>query len=345
MAKATMDAAAVSAQILSDVANGQFVPVYLLMGDEPYYVDVTAQKIIDYALTEDERDFNQFIMYGMDVTVEDVVGNARRYPMFAERNLVVVREAQLLKGIENLSVYTESPLDSTVLVIIYRGSVDKRKALYKSVQKTGIVLESSPVRDYELPRWITSYYGSRGLQIDPDAAALLAESTGTDLGKIAVETDKMLKNLPEGTTRISVKDIENNVGISREFSIFELTRQLSSKDAAKALRTAAYIGSAAKFAMPMATAAIFNHFSRILRYEALLMQNPHPEAAEKTKVLGVAPYFFREYDEAVRNYPLGKCMKAIELIKDYDFKGKGGDAGEATPQEMLTELITKLIYL
>lgn len=340
-----MDAAAVSAQILNDVSNGQFAPVYLLMGEEPYYVDVTAEKIIADALTEDERDFNQFIMYGMDVTVDDVVGNARRYPMFAERNLVVVREAQLLKGIDNLSVYTENPLESTVLVIVYRGNVDKRKAFYKSVQKNGVVLESTPVRDYELPNWIQSYYRGRGLNIDPDAASLLAESIGTDLGKIALETDKMMKNLPEGTSRVSVKDIENNVGISREFSIFELTKQLSYKDARKALRTATYIGSAAKFAMPMATAALFTHFNRILRYEALLMKNPRPDTAEKTKILSVNPFFFKEYDEAVRNYPLPRCMRAVELIKEYDFKGKGGDAGEASPQEMFIELITKLLYL
>lgn len=340
-----MDAAAVSAEILKEVRSGVFSAVYLLQGEEPFYVDTTASAIIDNALTDDERDFNQFIMYGMDVSVDDVISNARRYPMFAERNLVVLREAQQLKGIENLSVYTEAPLDSTVLVIVYRGSLDKRKALYKSISKVGKVLESNPVRDYELPKWIISYFSGRGLAIDPDAAALLAESTGTDLGKIAVETDKMMKNLPEGTTRISVKDIERNVGISREFSIFELTRQLSMRQAPQALRTAAYIGAAAKFAMPMATAALFNHFNRILRYEALLMKNPSPAQDEKIRVLGVNPYFFREYDTAVRNYPLQRCMKAIELIRDYDFKGKGGESGEATPSELLTELVTKLLNL
>lgn len=343
MAKTTNDAASVSAEIIRDVKNGVFAPVYLLMGEEQYYTDLVASAIMEHALTEDQRDFNQFVLYGLDTTVEDVVGNARRYPMFAERNLVVLKEAQMLKGIDQLSVYTENPLDSTVLVIVCHGTVDKRKTLYKSVLKTGKVLESTPVRDYEMPRWIASYYSSRGLDIAPEAASLLAESVGTDLGRIALETDKMLKNLPEGCTKVSVRDIETNIGISREFSIFELTKLLSSRNAPKALRTAAYIASSAKFALPMATAALFNHFNRILRYQALLMRDPHPSNDEKTRVLGVAPYFFREYDEAARNYPLKRAMQVISLIKDYDYKGKGGGAGQSTPAELFTELVTKIL--
>lgn len=339
-----MSAAAVAQQIASEIKQGIFAPVYLLMGDEPFYVDQVAQVIIDNALEEDQRDFNQIIAYGADVKVEDIVGNARRYPMFADRQLVVIREAQMVDHVENLSVYTENPMDTTVLVLVYRGSADKRKALYKSCQKNGRVLESVPVRDYELPRWIEDYYSGRGLSIDPDASRLLAESVGCDLCKIASETDKMLKNLPEGTTAIHVPDIEANVGVSREFSIFELTRQLSYRQRAAALRTAAYIGSAAKFAMPQATAALFLHFNRILRYEAMLMQNPHPSTDQKAKLLG-NPFFFREYDDAVRAYPLPKCRAALRLIRDYDFKGKGGDVGDTPASELLMELVSKLLSL
>ena len=343
MAKPVSDPASDLRQIRSEIDNGIFAPVYLLMGEEPYYVDEASSYVVAHALADEERDFNQFIMYGASTTVDDVVANARRYPMFAERNLVVLREAQALKGIENLSVYTEAPLESTVLVIVYRGSLDKRKTLYKSIVKVGRVLESVPVRDYQMPSWIGAYYASRGLKADPDAVSLLAESCGTDLGKIVVETDKMLGNLPEGTTHISAKDVEVNVGVSREFSVFELAKQLSEKNAPKAIRTATYLASAAKFAMPMATAALFNHFNRILRYEALLQSNPSPSPAEKQAVLGVPPFFFREYDAAVRNYPLQKTMGIIALIKDYDFKGKGGNSGEATPGELLIELVTKIL--
>jgi DNA polymerase-3 subunit delta len=189
------------------------------------------------------------------------------------------------------------------------------------------------------------FYQSKGLQIAPDAAALLAEHAGTDLTKISVETVKMLKNLPEGTVQITASDIEKNVGISRQFSIFELTKELSLKNSAKALRIAAYIGSSAKFAMPMAVSALYTHYYRILKYGALLMSDPHPGNDQKAKVLGVAPFFFSEYDTAVRNYPVKKAMAAVALLKEYDYKGKGGDVGEATPAQLMVELTAKLLNL
>lgn len=345
MAKATVNPASVANSLIADAENGIFYPVYLLMGDEPFYVDRVCDAVVSHALTEDERDFNQLICYGADVKAEDIVSNARRYPMFADRQLVVVKEAQAVKGLEELSVYTDAPLDSTVLVLVYRGGLDKRKSLYKSISKNGKVLESTVMKDYEMPRWISEYYASKGCSIDPDAAVLLAESAGTDLNKIAVESDKLFKNLPEGTTHVTVKDIEANVGISKEFSIFELTKQLSYKQTAQALRTAAYISASAKFAMPMATAALFNHFSRILKYNALLMQNSRPAPDEISRLLGVNPYFVKEYDAAIRNYPLRQSMMAIALLKEYDFKGKGGDSGEADASQLLMELITKLLNL
>ena len=159
----------------------------------------------------------------------------------------------------------------------------------------------------------------------------------------AGKMNKMVKNLPEGEKRVSVKDVETNVGISREFSVFELTKNLSYRNAPTALRTAAFIGQGAKFALPMATSALFTHYNRILRYEALLQKNPQPPQEQKIKALGVAPFFFQEYDAAVRNYPLPRCMTAISLLNEYDFKGKGGEAGEAAPAELLMELVTKLL--
>lgn len=344
MAKGFVETDTLCRDIVKDIHNGIFRPVYLLMGDEPYYVDMVCDAIIDNCLDEGERDFNQTVCYGADVDADAVITAARRYPMFAERQLVVVKEAQMMKGLEELAVYCQKPLESTVLVIAMHGaSADKRKSLYKTVSKTGVVVDSAVLRDYEMPKWISMYYQTRGLKIAPDAAALLGEYAGTDLNKIAIETDKMLKNLPEGTVEVSASDIERNVGISRQFSIFELTRELSMKNSAKALRIAAYIGSAAKFAMPMAVSALFVHFNRILKYQALLMQDPHPGNDRKAKVLGVSPYFFSEYDTAVRNYPLKRCMAVIALLKEYDFKGKGGDVGEASPAELMVELTARIL--
>ena len=187
------------------------------------------------------------------------------------------------------------------------------------------------------------FYQTKGLNIAPDAAVLLGEHAGTDLNKIAIETEKMLKNLPEGTTQVTAADIEKNVGISRQFSIFELTKELSVKNAEKALRIAAYLGSSAKFAMPAAVSALYTHFYRILKYGAMLMRNPRPANDQKAKVLGVNPYFFAEYDTAVRNYPVKKCMAVIALLKEYDYKGKGGDVGEATPAELMVELTARIL--
>lgn len=251
-----------------------------------------------------------------------------------------------MKGLEDLAVYCQKPLESTILVISMHGaSADKRKSLYKTVSKMGVIVDSQALRDYEMAKWISMFYQKKGLKISPEAAALLGEHAGTDLSKISVETEKMLKNLPEGAVEVTVSDIEKNVGISRQFSIFELTRELSMKNSAKALKIAAYIGSSAKFAIPMAVSALYTHYYRILKYGALLMGNPRPGNDQKAKVLGVNPYFFSEYDTAVRNYPVKKCMAAIALLKEYDFKGKGGDVGEASPSELMVELTAKLLNL
>ncbi len=332
--------------IVNDVKNGIFKPVYLLMGEEPYYPDMVCNAIVDNCLQEWEKDFNETICYGTDVDVETVISEARRFPMMAERQLVVLKEAQAMKGLEDLSIYCQNPLDSTVLVIFMRGaSADKRKSLYKSVLKVGTIVESLPLRDYEVSRWIGDYFTENGLSITPDAAAIMGEFAGTDLSKIALETSKMMKSLPEGTKNVKVEDVEKNIGVSRQFSIFELTKELSYRNAAKALRVAAYIGEAPRFAMPMAVSMLFTHFSRILRYEALLQSDPNPANDKKARVLGVNPYFFREYDAAVANYPLKKCMAIISFLCDYDYKGKGGEAGEATPSQLLLELVSKIINI
>lgn len=331
-------------QIINDVKNGNFVPVYLLMGTEPYYPDLVCDEIIKYALTDSERDFNQTVFYGLDTDAGTVASECRSYPMMAERRLVVVKEAQSMKTLEDLATYAADPMESTVLVILMHGaSADKRRALYKNVQKKGVVLVSDALRDYEMPQWITSFYKSRGLDIEPAAAALLAEYAGTDMSRIMLETEKMQKNLPEGTVRVNAADIEKNVGISRQFSIFELTKALSYMKAEKALKIAAYIGNGPKFMLLLATAPLYTHFYRILKYEAALLKNPAMSKSDRAKLLGVNPYFMEEYDVAARNYPIRRCMKVISLLEEYDFKGKGGGSGEASQGDLLMELVSKIL--
>lgn len=331
--------------IISRAKSGDFAPVYLLMGDEPYYPDLVCSAIIDNCLQDWEKDFNETICYGSDVTAEQVITAARRFPMMAERQLVVVKEAQLMKSLEELALYCAEPLDSTVLVVLmHNASADKRKSFYKSVQKVGVIVDSPALRDYEVPKWIEGYYSGRGLQIDPQASRLLAESAGTDLSKIVVETDKLLKNLPEGVRRITAEDIEKNVGISRQFSVFELTKELSFKNASQSLKIAANLGTAAKFAMPMAVSALYTHFSRILKYGALLSRGGYPSPEDKAKALaGVNPYFYKEYDTAVRNYPVPKAMAVISMLCEYDYLGKGGDGAQTSPDQLLLELVSKIL--
>ena len=348
MAKSSVNIGAQCAKILSDVQEGRFSPVYLLMGDEPYYPELVCNAILQHCIPEEEKDFNETVCYGSDVTAAQVITAARRFPMMAERQLVVVKEAQQMKGLEELAIYCAEPLESTVLVILmHKASADKRKSFYKAAQKTGVVVDSPALRDYEIPGWIQSYYASRGLQIDPQAAALLGESVGTDLSTLVVETDKLTKALPEGATRVGVLDIEKNVGISRQFSIFELTRELSYKHAPQALKIASHLGNGAKFAMPMAVSALFTHFSRILRYGALLARGGYPSPEDKARALaGVNPYFYKEYDAAVRNYPVRKAMAAISMLCEYDYLGKGGDGATVVSDgELLVELTAKLLNL
>jgi DNA polymerase-3 subunit delta len=332
--------------LIEEVKSGVFKPVYLLMGEEPYYPDLLCQAIIDNCLQDWEKDFNELICYGADVDADAVITAARRFPMMAERQLVVVKEAQAMKTLEDLALYCQKPLDSTVLVILMHGaSADKRKSLYKTVLKQGVIVESLPLRDYETEKWVMTYYSERGLQIDPEGARLLVESTGTDLGRIAVETEKLLKNLPEGVKTITPEDIEKNVGISRQFSIFELTKALSYRDAVRAVKVARNVGETPKFAMPMAVSMLYTHFNRILRYHALIQAGQGGDSAAKAKVLGVNPYFFKEYDAAVKKYSLKQAMRVISLLNDYDFKGKGGEVGEATPADLLVELTTKILNI
>ena len=345
MARQKEDIAAISRALVEDARSGIFKPVYVLMGDEPYYPDLVCQAILDNCIDEFGKDFNETVCYGADVTAEQVVTAARRFPMMADRQLVVVKEAQMMKTLEDIAVYCNEPLESTVLVLLlHKASLDKRKSLYKSAQTVGVVLDSPALRDYEVPAWIGRYYAERGLQIDPSASNLLAESVGTDLSTIALETDKLLKNLPQGTVNVSVADIEKNVGISRQFSIFELTKELSFRNASKALSIAAHIGNAARFNMPQAVSALFMHFNRILKYGALLSRGGYPSQEDKASALaGVNPYFYKEYDTAVRNYPLPSAMAVMSLLCEYDYLGKGGDGGATTDSDLLVELVAKIL--
>ncbi|MCQ2183952.1 MAG: DNA polymerase III subunit delta [Bacteroidales bacterium] len=333
-------------KIIRDVRSGVFSPVYLLMGEEPYYVEKVCAAIMDNALEEDQRDFNQMVFYGLQSKVEDIIASAKRYPVFCDRQLVVVKEAQNLDRLDDLGEYVANPLDSTVLVICVMGkSADKRRALYKNAVKCGaVVLESPLLKDYQLPQWIMEHFSGLGLKITPDAAQLFAYSTGADLRKIASHAEKIAKGLPEGRKVVETSDVEANVGVSREFSVFELNSALSYRDRAKALDIAAHLGGAAKFALPAVTSMLFMHFNRILKLSALMKARPSASASEKASVAGVPPFALREYDAAAGNYSFDSLKRIISVLVEYDYKSKGGDvSSDLEDSELLKELVVKIL--
>ena len=335
MAKATTDTVQEYKALREEIERGDIKPFYLLFGKEHYYIDELCRLLMDRVIPPEERDFGQIVYFGADVTANQVVSTARQYPMMIARQLVVVKEAQMMKKVEDIGVYFEGIQPTTVLVVCYKTpndptksgkNIDKRSTFYKQAKKIGVAFESNQIPDYRVARWIDGYLADEGLRIDPDAAALLAESAGSDLQKITLAIDKLRKMLPEDRRRITVKDIEENVGMSRDYSVFELTKALSLKDAGKAFRIAHFFGEAPKrFPIQMTVAALSGHFIRLLRYHALLQSGAGRN------------------DTAIRNYPVKKTMRAIALLREYDRRSKSNTRGEASDGDLLKELIAKIL--
>ena len=351
MAKTTTDTVQEYKALREEILGGDIKPFYLLFGKEHYYIDELCKLLMDKVVPPEERDFGQIVYFGADVTANQIVSTARQFPMMVARQLVVVKEAQMMKKVEDIGVYFEGIMPTTVLVVCYKTnndptksgkSIDKRSTFYKQAKKFGVAFESNPIPDYRIARWIDSYVGELGMKIAPDAAALLAESAGTDLQKLALTIDKLRKLLPEERAHITITDIEENVGMSRDYSAFELTKALSMKDTLKAFRIVQFFAdSPRRFPIQMTMAALSNHFIRLLRYHALLQEKiPRNEILAQ---LGINPYFGSEYDTAVRNYPVKKTMRIIALLKEYDQRSKSNTRGEATDGDLLKELTAKIL--
>ena len=331
-------------ELRNEIVNRKFHPIYLLMGEEPYYTEQLCELIIENALQPVERDFNQYIFYGMDATAENVVAACEQYPMMAERVLVVVKEAQMMKKIENIAPYLDHISETTVLVLLVSGkNLDKRTSFYKKITKVATVFESSKVSLEAMPLWIEKHMAGKGRKIEPEAAMLMAEFAGNDLRKIAVETDKLLKAIPEDQKLINSADIERNIGISREFNITELTNALASKNAAKAFKIAYYFGESPKrYPIQMTIGFLFFFFSKIEGIHAYMMNTKASpkEAAAKT---GIYYSYADPYLTAVSKYSLQKTMNIIAYLKDYDYKSKSNLGGNASDGDILIELIGKIL--
>lgn len=329
-------------EILKDISNRSFSPVYLLMGEEPFFIDLVSEKIETKVLAESERDFNQTILYGRDTDVATIVSVAKRFPMMSEHQVVIVKEAQNLKekDIDNLESYVKQPLKSTLLVICYKyKTLDKRKTLFKSILKSGVVMDSKKMYDNKLPGWISTYVKNHGYRIDDRSAQLLAEHLGNDLAKVVNEIRKVFISLPKGG-EITGKLIEQNIGISKDFNVFELQNALTAKDSFKAFQIVKYFGENPKSnPMPVTMALLYSYFIRILQYHYLKDKSQSSVASE----LGVNPFFVKDIQAAAAKYPAARLPGIMSDLREYDLKSKGVDNGGADHGELLRELVYKIL--
>jgi len=324
-------------KIVNDIKGGNIRPIYFLMGEEPYYIDRLSDYIEQNILSEDEKGFNQTVLYGRDVTMEDVISSAKRYPMMAERQVIIVKEAQdLSKNIDKLESYAENPMPSTVLVFCYKyKTLDKRKKVTKLIDKNGLVYESKKLYENQVGEWIKRVLQGKGFAIEPKASAMLVEFLGTDLSKINNELEKLQIILPKGST-ISPKHIEENIGFSKDFNVFELQNALGSKNQLKAYKIAQYFADNPKDnPMVVTTSLVFSFFTKLLKYHGLKDRNPKNVAS----VLGVSPYFLKDYDVALRNYPMKKVSSIVATLRDIDVKSKGVGANAMPNGDLLKEML------
>lgn len=329
-------------QLISDIRKGAVKPIYFLMGDEPYYIDSIAGFIEEQVLKEEEKGFNQLILYGRDVTVEEIMGYAKRYPMMAERQVIIVREAQELhRTIENLASYAENPQPSTVLVCAYKyKTIDKRKKLYKAVLKSGVVYESKKLYENQVIDWIRRVTDGKNYSISYKAAQMLVEFLGTDLSKINQELTKLQLVLPPGS-EFTPEAIEKHIGISKDYNNFELRKAIAERNVLKACQIIQYFAQNPKDNPLVVTLALlYQFFSQLLRYHGLSDTSPKHAAS----ALGVNPYFIGEYQAAAKQYPMKKVSGIIAQLRDADVKSKGVGAYSLPQGELLKELLVKIMY-
>jgi DNA polymerase-3 subunit delta len=328
-------------EILKELKNKIYRPVYFLMGDEAYYIDQLTDYISGHVLTDAEKTFNQTMFYGKDADVHSIINSARRFPMMANYQVVIVKEAQELKKLEDLLFYVEKPLKSTLLVINYKyGNLDKRTKLYKALSNH-ILFESKKLYDNQVPEWIVNFLKKGGVIIDAEAAELIKESLGNDLSKIAHELDKLMLVLPEGNKMVTKTIIERNIGISKDFNTFELTKALGQKNILKANRIADYFNKNPKASpFPVTIQVLFSFFSKILSYHFIVDKSRGNVASS----LGVNPFFVVEYEQAAKKYPPAKAVAIIAALREYDMKSKGVGNSSVPDGELLKELLFIILH-
>ena len=329
--------------ILKELRAKQYRPIYYLMGEESYYIDLIADYITDNVLSETEKEFNLTVVYGADVDIATVINAAKRYPMMSEYQVVIVKEAQAIRNMEELSFYLQKPLNSTILVICHKhGTLDKRKKLVAEVEKVGILFESKKIKDSQLPAFINSYMKRKGIDMEPKASAMLADFVGTDLSRLTGELEKLIITLPAGQKRVTPEQIEKNIGISKDYNNFELRSALVEKDILKANKIIKYFEENPKTnPIQMTLSLPFNFYSN------LMLSYYSPEKTEQgiASWLGLkSPWAARDYLTAMRRYNGVKTMQIIGEIRYADAKSKGINNASMSDGDILRELVFKILH-
>ena len=356
MAKGTLkfkDSVADFERITGEIAARKFAGIYLLMGEEGYFIDAVAEQLAASILDEAARAFNQITVYGRDSDAGQVVNLCRQMPMMGQYQVVIVKEAQQLKGLDKLSLYTQKPSPTTILVICHKEkNVDRRSAFYKGCAAHGVVLESVRPRDYEIAAWLQQFIRRRGMEIDPKALSMLTDHLGTDIAKIANELQKLTVSLPEGTRRITDRDIEANIGISKDFNNFELCKAVVTRDMARALMIADHFARNPKDNPLLLTVmALFSQFRDLfvvnyLRWLSRRRNQPFPSDQELMRLLRKNNTFILgEIKQNAALWDNRKVFNVLGLLREYDAKSKGMGSGGASDGELLRELLLKIFLL
>ena len=328
-------------QILSEIHKKNFAPIYFLTGEEPYFIDMISDTVEEEALDEADRAFNQIVLYGRDVDVETIANHARSFPMMGDRMVVIVKEAQDVKNLEDFEDYLDTIPETTLLVFAYKyKKFDKRKAFAKKIDKKGVWFESKKLYDNNIPGWIQNYLKAEGYSITPKATQMLADFLGTDLHKIANELKKLTIALPKNKS-IDDADVERNIGISKDYNVFELQNAIGSRDVLKANRIVNYFGDNTK-ETPLLVAAIslYGYFTKLIKLHC----TQDKSQGNLASVLGVNPFFVKDYLMAARNYPPATCIRCISILREFDMKSKGYESGETSEKDLYREMIFKLMH-
>jgi DNA polymerase-3 subunit delta len=329
-------------QIISNIDKRIFKPIYFLYGDESYFVDAITNHIAKNVLSEAERSFNQTVFYGKDTDIVTVIETARRFPMMSSHQVVIVKEAQQIKNIKLLEAYMEQPLASTILVFAWKEKpVDSRLKVFKLIKEKGVLYKSPKVYDNQLGGWIQSYLKNKNVSIDPHAIMLLTENIGANLSRLSTELDKILVGIPKETNLITAEMIQENIGIHRDFNVFELQKALGQRNAIKAYTIADYFAHNSKNNPAIvAISRVFDYFVRLIKFHVIKDKSKNNVAAE----LGISIYFVDEYAAAARNYPPAKLMKIVHFLREADALLKGVDTSGIEERDLYKELIFKIIH-